>query len=591
MQETGVVLGVLRERGRKGLPCTQLYRQMFNRELYLTAYGNIYSNQGAMTPGANEETADGMSEEKIEQIIGLMRNERYRFSPARRIYIPKKNGRLRPLGLPSWSGKLVGEVVRLLLEAIYEPQFSRWSHGFRRNRGCHTALRDIQNTWTGTTWFIEGDISDCFGSLDHEILLRILAEKIHDQRFLRLIRNMLKAGYLEDWEYRDSLSGCPQGGVVSPILSNVYLDKLDKFVEQELIPQYTRGTRRKCNPEYDRIQYQLARARKRGDRAAARDLEKQLRSLPASDPMDPGYRRLKYTRYADDHILGFIGPKAEAGEIKAKLAKFLRETLGLELNQQKTLTTHARSQHARFLGYDITVQHSRDKITGGRRTVNGTIALRVPRDVIKAQTARYRRRGKPSHRPRLQNLDDYDIVRKYGAEYAGVVNYYLLARDVYRLTTLRWNAESSMLRTLARKHRSSVAKIAARHKAKIETSDGLRTCFEARKHREGKKDLVARFGGIILRQDRRAVIRDPAPAPAAYPRKELVKRLRTRECELCETGTTVTVHQVTGLKTLGKPGPGQPAWAALMAKMRRKTLIVCAPCHDWIHANPVAHAA
>jgi group II intron reverse transcriptase/maturase len=591
MQETGVVLGVLRERGRKGLPCTQLYRQMFNRELYLTAYGNIYSNQGAMTPGANEETADGMSEEKIEQIIGLMRNERYRFSPARRIYIPKKNGRLRPLGLPSWSDKLVGEVVRLLLEAIYEPQFSRWSHGFRRNRGCHTALRDIQNTWTGTTWFIEGDISDCFGSLDHEILLRILAEKIHDQRFLRLIRNMLKAGYLEDWEYRDSLSGCPQGGVVSPILSNVYLDKLDKFVEQELIPQYTRGTRRKCNPEYDRIQYQLARARKRGDRAAARDLEKQLRSLPASDPMDPGYRRLKYTRYADDHILGFIGPKAEAEEIKAKLAKFLRETLGLELNQQKTLITHARSQHARFLGYDITVQHSRDKITGGRRTVNGTIALRVPRDVIKAQTARYRRRGKPSHRPRLQNLDDYDIVRKYGAEYAGVVNYYLLARDVYRLTTLRWNAESSMLRTLARKHRSSVAKIAARHKAKIETSDGLRTCFEARKHREGKKDLVARFGGIILRQDRRAVIRDPAPAPAAYPRKELVKRLRTRECELCETGTTVTVHQVTGLKTLGKPGPGQPAWAALMAKMRRKTLIVCAPCHDWIHANPVAHAA
>ena len=591
MQETEVVLGVLRERGRKGLPCTQLYRQMFNRELYLTAYGNIYSNQGAMTPGANEETADGMSEEKIEQIMGLMRNERYRFSPARRIYIPKKNGRLRPLGLPSWSDKLVGEVVRLLLEAIYEPQFSRWSHGFRRNRGCHTALRDIQNTWTGTTWLIEGDISDCFGSLDHEILLGILAEKIHDQRFLRLIRNMLKAGYLEDWEYRDSLSGCPQGGVVSPILSNVYLDKLDKFVEQELIPQYTRGTRRKCNPEYDRIQYQLARARKRGDRAAARDLEKQLRSLPASDPMDPGYRRLKYTRYADDHILGFIGPKAEAEEIKAKLAKFLRETLGLELNQQKTLITHARSQHARFLGYDITVQHSRDKITGGRRTVNGTIALRVPRDVITAQTARYRRRGKPSHRLRLQNLDDYDIVRKYGAEYAGVVNYYLLARDVYRLTTLRWNAESSMLRTLARKHRSSVAKMAARHKAKVETSDGLRTCFEARKHREGKKDLVARFGGIILRQDRRAVIRDPAPAPAAYPRKELVKRLRTRECELCETGTTVTVHQVTGLKTLGKPGPGQPAWAALMAKMRRKTLIVCAPCHDWIHANPVAHAA
>ena len=241
MQPAEVVLSVLRERGRKGLPCTQLYRQMFNRDLYLLAYGNIYSNSGAMTPGAGEETADGMSEEKIEQITGLMRREKYRFSPARRVYIPKKNGKLRPLGMPSWSDKLVGEVVRLLLEAYYEPQFSDDSHGFRRERGCHTALRKINDTWTGTTWFIEGDISDCFGSLDHEILLGILAEKIHDQRFLRLIRNMLKAGYLEDWEYRETLSGCPQGGVMSPILSNIYLHKLDEFVEQELIPQYTRG--------------------------------------------------------------------------------------------------------------------------------------------------------------------------------------------------------------------------------------------------------------------------------------------------------------------------------------------------------------
>jgi retron-type reverse transcriptase len=215
MQESAVVPGVLRERGRKGLPCTQLYRQMFNREMYLLAYGNIYSNSGAMTPGASEETADGMSEDKIDQIIGLMRHERYRFAPARRVYIPKKSGKLRPLGLPSWSDKLVGEVVRLLLEAYYEPVFSDRSHGFRKGRGCHTALREINNTWTGTTWFTEGDISDCFGSLDHEILLGILAEKIHDQRFLRLIRNMLRAGYLEDWEYHETLSGSPQGGVVS----------------------------------------------------------------------------------------------------------------------------------------------------------------------------------------------------------------------------------------------------------------------------------------------------------------------------------------------------------------------------------------
>jgi group II intron reverse transcriptase/maturase len=216
MQKAEVVLGVLRERGRKGLPCEQLYRQLFNRDLYLLAYSNIYSNKGAMTPGASGETADGMSEDKIDEITGLMRRERYRFAPVRRVYIPKKNGKMRPLGLPSWSDKLIGEVVRLLLEAYYEPRFSRNSHGFRKGRGCHTALRDIRETWTGTAWFIEGDVTGCFDNISHEVMLSVLAEKIHDQRFLRLIRNMLKAGYLEDWEYRETLSGVPQGGVLTP---------------------------------------------------------------------------------------------------------------------------------------------------------------------------------------------------------------------------------------------------------------------------------------------------------------------------------------------------------------------------------------
>jgi len=555
------------------------------------AYGNIYPNKGAMTPGAGGETADGMSEGKIDQIIELMRHERYRFPPARRIYIPKKNGKLRPLGLPDWSGKLVGEVVRLLLEAYYEPAFSDRSHGFRKGRGCHTALREVRDAWTGTTWFIEGDISDCYGSLDHQILLSILAEKIDDQRFLRLVRNMLKAGYLEDWIRHDTLSGVPQGGVVSPILSCIYLDKLDKFVEQELIPQYTRGASRTLNPEYRETANRLRNARRRGDRAQARELGKRLRGLPSRDPMDPGYRRLKYIRYADDHLLGFIGPKAEAEQIKARLAAFLRETLGLELNQDKTLISHARTQPARFLGYDIIVQHCNTRITRGRRTANGIIALRVPPDVVKAKCAPYRQHGKPWHRPELQNLPDYDIVRIYGAEYRGVVNYYLLAQNVSYLRKLCWNAETSMLKTLAAKHKSTVTKMAARHKAKVITGDGPRTCFQASLKREGRKDLVARFGGIILRQDRRAVIHDPAPVPVHAPRKELIRRLLKRRCELCEQNATVAVHQVAGLRQLGKPGPGQPAWAALMARMRRKTLIVCAACHDYIHANPVTHAA
>ena len=215
MQNAETVLGVLRERGRKGLPCDELYRQMFNVELYLMAYGRIYANQGAMTPGPDAETADGMSMDKIQRIVEALRHERYRFRPVRRTFIPKKNGKLRPLGLPSWSDKLVGEVVRLLLEAYYEPTFSDYSHGFRPGRGCHSALREVERTWTGTVWFVEGDISDCFGSLDHEVMLKILGEKILDNRFLRLIRNMLTAGYLEDWRHHETLSGAPQGGVVS----------------------------------------------------------------------------------------------------------------------------------------------------------------------------------------------------------------------------------------------------------------------------------------------------------------------------------------------------------------------------------------
>ena len=591
MQDAETVLAVLRERGRKGLPCNELYRQMFNRELYLMAYGRIYANQGAMTPGASGDTADGMSEAKIDEIIGAMRHERYKFAPVRRVFIPKKNGKLRPLGMPSWSDKLVGEVVRLLLEAYYEPQFSGRSHGFRKRRGCHTALREIERTWTGTVWFIEGDIADCFGSFDHQIMVSILGEKIHDNRFLRLIVNMLKAGYLEDWEYHETLSGCPQGGIVSPVLSNIYLNKLDEFVEKVLIPQHTRGSHRKKNLAYQRLNDRRQLARKHGDRVSARETLRQMRSVPCGDPMDPGYRRLRYCRYADDHILGFTGPKAEAEEIKGQLAAFLRGELALELSAEKTLITHARTQAARFLGYEIIVQHDDSKITGGRRMLNGTIALRVPLEVITAKCAPYRRRGKPWHRSRFINLDDYDIVRVYGAEYRGIINYYLLAQDVWRLHRLRWNAETSMLKTLGAKHKSTVTKMAARHKAKIETPYGLRTCFEARFRREGKEDLVARFGGIPLQRDKNKVITDPAPVQVPAPRKELVHRLLASRCELCGHGTTVAVHQVAKLARLGKPGPGQPAWAALMARMRRKTLVVCRPCHQVIHAPPVTQPA
>jgi group II intron reverse transcriptase/maturase len=591
MQSAETVLGVLRERGMKGLPCEQLYRQMFNVDLYLMAYGRLYANHGAMTPGPDAETADGMSLDKIHKIVEAMRYERYRFRPVRREFIPKKNGGLRPLGLPSWSDKLVGEVVRLILEAYYEPRFSGHSHGYRPGRGCHTALRAVERTWTGTVWFIEGDISDCFGSLDHDVMMKILGEHIHDNRFLRLIRNMLRAGYLEDWRYHETPSGAPQGGVVSPILSNIYLDKLDVFVETVLIPQYTRGTRRRTNPEYGRMKSQIRQARQRGDRDMVRALRRQLRQLPSGDPGDPGYRRLRYSRYADDHILGFAGPKAEAEAIKDQLARFLRDELALELNPKKTLITHARTTAARYLGYEITIQHTNDKITRGQRSANGVVALRVPLDVVKANCAPYRRQGKPWHRGALQNLDDFDIIRTYAAEYRGIVGYYLLAHDVWRLTTLQWYAKTSMLKTLAAKYQSTVTKMATKYKTTIETPHGLRTGFEARIHREGKRDLVARFGGIPLVRKKNAVLIDRVPGPVPTPRKELLRRLLARRCELCKDVTNVVIHQVRKLASLGKPGPDQPRWATVMATMRRKTLAVCADCHDVIHHTPVANTA
>jgi len=556
MQNAEAVLDVLRERGRRGLPCNELYRQLFNPSLYLTAYGRLYSNQGAMTSGVDGETADGMSEAKIGRIIDALRHERYRFQPVKRVHIPKKNGKTRPLGLPSWTDKLVGEVIRLLLEAYYEPTFSDRSHGFRPGRGCHTALREVADTWTGTTWFIEGDIADCFGSLDHSTLLRILGEKIHDNRFLRLLRNMLEAGYLEDWEWNATLSGAPQGGVVSPVLSNIYLDRLDKFVEQDLIPQYTRGGRKADNPAYGQVRTAMRRARRQGDHAAERKLRKQLHRLPSKDPRDPGYRRLKYSRYADDHLLGFIGPKAEAEEIKARLAAFLRDDLMLELSEDKTLITHARTGAARYLGYEITTQHADHKITCGQRSVNGTVMLRVPQAVIKAKCSPYLKRGKPERRPHLMNLDNHLIISTYGAEYRGFVQYYLLAGDVWRLHRLHWVMQTSMLKTLAAKHRSTVTKMARTHKAVINTPHGPRTCMEATVERQGRKPLVARFGGIPLKRQKKAILSDRQPAPAITRRKgnELIKRLRAGRCEFCEHRAQVQTHQVRKLADLTQPG-------------------------------------
>ena len=587
MQSAETVLDVIGKRGERGLPVERLYRQLFNPQLYLMAYGKLYSNAGAMTPGVSGETVDGMSLAKIGAIIGALSAERYRWQPVKRIYIPKKSGKQRPLGLPTWSDKLVAEVVRLLLEAYYEPQFSGRSHGFRPGRGCHTALSEVVETWKGTHWFIEGDISDCFGSLDHQVMLAILAEKIHDGRFLRLIGHMLKAGYLEDWRWHATLSGSPQGGIASPVLSNIYLDRLDQYVEQRLLPEYNLGRRRRPNPAYQVLEYAIARARRHKDRAETRGLILRRRQLPSQDPADPGYRRLRYVRYADDWLLGFAGPKREAEDIKSKIAAFLREELKLELSRSKTLITHATSQAAGFLGYEIRAQHSDVKITRNRRAVNGAIGLFVPRAVIRQRCALYMSKGKPAQRGALLHDDDFTIVAKYQAEYAGLVQYYLLAQDVFRLGHLHWVMETSLLKTLAGKHRSTVGKMARKYRAVITTPAGPRKCLQVVIERDrGRKPLATRFGGIPLRRVRTAVLTDQRPVMASAKRNELIHRLLAGRCELCEGTEGLEVHHVRKLADVNKPGRREkPPWMHLMAKRRRKTLVTCRRCHEDIHAG------
>lgn len=366
---------------------------------------------------------------------------------------------------------------------------------------------------------------------------------------------------------------------------NIYLNRLDTFVEAVLIPEYTRGMVRRDNPAYQRIKRELKRARARGDHAAVRALRKQQRCLPTGDPSDPGYRRLRYVRYADDVLLGFTGPRSEAEEIKRRLGQFLRDDLKLELSETKTLITHARTETARFLGYEITVQHDNRKLTAGRRSVNGAIRLRVPTDVIKAKCARYMQGGKPTHCGELMDAEAHAIINRYGAEYRGIVQYYLLAGDVYRLDRLYWVMLTSLLKTLAGKYGSSVSKMARRYAATIETPHGPRKCLQATVQRgDGKKPLVATFGGIPLTRQKTAVLTDREPVPASARHNELVRRLLAGRCELCGRPETVQVHQIRQLTDLDpKPGQPQPEWTVVMAKRRRKTLVVCAACHQSIH--------
>jgi len=576
MQNADAILDIYQERGAKGLPLERVYKRLFGPELFLRAYSKIYRNAGATTKGTTEETVDGMSLEKVQGIIGLLRQERYRWAPVRRMEIPKPKGGTRPLGIPTWSDKLVQEVLRALLEPYYEQRFSTHSHGFRPNRGCHSALGEIRRTWKGTVWFIEGDIKGCYDNIDHAVLLAVIRRDIHDGRLVRLIEDLLKAGYMRDWRYHDTLSGAPQGGIISPLLSNVYLNELDRFAEGTLIPTYTRGKHRKVNPGYRCLQTQIAVARRREDLDEVKRLKRERRKLMAGAPCDPDYRRLRYVRYADDFLLGFVGPREEAEEIRQRLGEFLERQLKLTLSVEKTLITHATDDSAKFLGYEIKVTRCGSLVSDhGRRTTNGNIALLMPRRVVGKYRDRYSNEGKTAARPDLIPETDYTIIQRYQAVLQGLYNFYCMAVNVgnkKRMTYLKWLLETSLTKTLASKFRCKVSDIHRRYGASVLDGKVLQVAVK----RPDKEPLVATFGGIPFERipEGKGVVDfafELAWFKQTSSRAEVVQRLLAGKCELCGIkGEPVQVHHIRKLADIDRPGRRPKAdWEKIMSARKQ----------------------
>ena len=578
----------------------RLYRLLFNEELFYVAYQKIASNGGSTTKGSDGRSIDGMSLARIETLIASLKDESYQPHPSRRVHIPKKNGKTRPLGIPAFEDKLVQEVVRMILEAIYEGHFETTSHGFRPKRSCHTALLHIQKTFNGAKWFIEGDIKGFFDNIDHDVLVGILRERISDDRFIRLIRKFLKAGYVEDWTFHNTYSGTPQGGIVSPILANIYLDKLDKYVK-EYIQHFDKGTKRRPGKESNN----LANERKRTVRklkkvkdgtekaalvARLKAIEQERAAFPNGDEMDESYRRLKYIRYADDFILGVIGSKEEAQRIKEDIKSFLSASLALELSEEKTLITHT-GKSAKFLGYEITVtrdNHQRRDVRGClRRTYGKRVRLNVCMATLRDKLLEYGameiklRNGKEVWKPKCRSglifNDDLEILDRYNRETVGFCNYYLIANNCVVLHNFRYIMEYSMYKTFAGKYRSTVRKINKKYrynklftvkyeqKGAIKSRTFYKTSFKRR---------TTAFNGSC----------DIEPYSIAdVSRTNLTDRLKAEKCELCGATGKLIMHHVRNLKDL----KGKESWERLMSARKRKTIALCPSCHRLRHLGKV----
>ena len=600
MQNAKTILSILNQTSErnKQFVFDRLYRNLFNQDFFMEAYRKMYAKPGNMTKGTDGQTIDGFKKSKVDKLISMLRNEQYYPAPVRRTYIPKKNGKKRPLGIPSFEDKLVQEVIRKMLDAIYEPLFLDTSHGFRPNRSCQTALFQVKTTSRGTKWVVEGDITGCFDNVDHEILLQILSKKISDGRFLELIRRFLKAGYFEFHQVKNSLSGVPQGGIISPILSNIYLHEFDVYMEM-LAEKLSKGKTKKPNPDYRKVEGRRSYCLKTKRYEEAAELLQKMRELPSKNQMDGDYARVKYVRYADDFVICIDGNKALAEQIKQDISRFLWETLKLELNADKTLITNLKNERVKFLGYEIsksldnTIVKKRSSDGAKLRSVNETIQLLVPSEAINRKIQPFTQDGKAaSFKPRV-NLPILDIINEYNSEIRGLYNYYSLATDVsVKLNKFKYYHYWSLLRTIAHKEKSTVTKVKSKYGIDVprKVGTGTRKLVGVRYTTNKGEQTMTYFNDSLKKLDEPNTRLTDKYCPEVMTGKQLINRLNANVCELCgiEEGN-FEVHHVRKLKDIKdkykKRGKAIPRWVLTMSQIRRKTLIVCECCHHNIHSG------
>jgi group II intron reverse transcriptase/maturase len=577
---------------------TGLYKLISSKEFLLIAYNKLKSKSGNMTPGIDKETIDGTDFNKIESLSKSLRNESFNFSPANRVWIPKKNGKLRPLGIPKFSDKLVQEAIRTLLELIYESKFSKTSHGFRPNRSTHTALRDI-STWNGMTWVIEGDIKGYFDNVDHKVLADLLCKVIQDQQFIDLYWKLVKAGHIDkkiNTKSVHSTIGVPQGGVVSPILSNIYLNEFDMYMENLIDKLSSKNFNiSKVNPsivKYSKLLTELHyKYNEEYDKTVLKEI-KQVRSVRNKLPsrIRTG-NRIRYVRYADDWVIGIIGNRSLAESIKQESKNFLKDVLKLELSEEKTKITHLRDEYAHFLGVDFNKPVSKQSPIVKRKYADRIIKTRINQSKIyfympvKEMLKTLQERGFIKLSPNVKNkyisnaitkwifLDHRSIIIRYNAVINGLLQYYGFVHNKYSFhTIINYFIKHSCAKTIARKYRLGSRAAAFKKFGSLLTSPKI-----------GKLDGI---GLKIPTSFKKTTGELRTSQGATYdPFVTLKWRLESQiglidPCWICGTENDTEMHHV---KHLRKEGVKPTGFLSLMSKLNRKQIPVCRSCHNKIH--------